>query len=69
MATFDEQLGNFLRKKRGEQTLEAFGRRIGLKKSSVYKLENALVSARLCTIEQICKRLRCKIADIFGEPD
>jgi DNA-binding Xre family transcriptional regulator len=63
--TFDQKLANFLRKRRGELTLERFGRIIGLSKVSVHKLENAKVSARLKTVEQICKRLRCNVSDIF----
>jgi DNA-binding Xre family transcriptional regulator len=65
VSSFDEQFGRFLRAKRGERTLQEFAKEIGLTKSSVHKLENAQVSARLQTIERICKRLKCKIRDIF----
>ena len=65
--SYDEQLGAFLRERRGDRTLAEFGRIIGLTKASVHKLENAKVSARLQTVEQICRRLRCGMSEIFKE--
>jgi DNA-binding Xre family transcriptional regulator len=64
---YEKQLASFLRKRRGEMSLAQFGRVLGLTKGAVHNLEAASVSARLCTLQQICIRLKCKLTDIFPE--
>jgi DNA-binding XRE family transcriptional regulator len=65
--SFDRQLGKFLKKRRGDTSYETFGRLLGLRKSTVFKLENAQTTARLKTIQQICIRLKCRLRDIFPD--
>jgi transcriptional regulator with XRE-family HTH domain len=61
----EQQLADFLRKKRGEETYAAFGRRTGLPPSTLFRLEQGQQSLTLGRLEQITKRLKVKLADIF----
>jgi transcriptional regulator with XRE-family HTH domain len=60
-----EQLGKFLREKRGSQTLAQFARKLSLSDSSLQRLEIAQQNVTLDTLETILRRLGCKIADVF----
>ena len=51
--------------KRGEETYAAFGRRTGLPPSTLFRLERGQQSLTLGRLEQITKRLKLKLADIF----
>ncbi len=64
---FQSQLANFLRKRRGEQTLAQFANRLGLSDSSLQRLELAQQNVTLKTLELIAKRLKCKLGDIFPD--
>ena len=61
----EQQLADFLREKRGEETYAAFGRRTGLPPSTLFRLEQGQQSLTLGRLEQITKRLKVKLADIF----
>ena len=65
--SFDKQLGQFLRKQRGEMTFVQFSRKTGLPASTLFRLENAQQSITLGKLELVLKRLKCKVSDVFGE--
>ena len=61
----DQQLGDFLRKKRGEATFAEFGRKVGMSASTLYRLENGQQSITLQKLEHVLERLKCTLADVF----
>jgi transcriptional regulator with XRE-family HTH domain len=63
--SLDRQLGAFLRKKRGERTYAEFARKLGLPPSTLHRIENGQQSITLGKLEQIMRRLRCSLRDIF----
>ena len=62
-----KQLGAFLRKKRGALTYQQFSRKIGISDSTLHRLELGEQNVTLKTLEHICDRLKCKVADLFGQ--
>jgi DNA-binding Xre family transcriptional regulator len=68
-ASLQKQLGQFLRKRRGDLTLPAYARKIGISSSSLHRMEMAEQNVTLKTLEQLLKRLNCQIADVFDDRD
>ncbi len=64
-----KQLGQFLRRKRGEMTLPAFARKLGVSSSSLHRIEMGEQNVTLKTLEHLLKRLKCGISDVFEGPD
>ena len=62
-----KQLGAFLRKKRGNLTYQQFSRKVGISDSTLHRLEMGEQNVTLKTLEQICDRLKCGVADLFEE--
>ena len=65
--SFDKQLGQFLRKQRGEMTFVQFSRKTGLPASTLFRLENAQQSITLGKLELVLKRLKCSTGDVFDQ--
>lgn len=65
-ATMQKQLGQFLRRRRGEMTLPAFARKLGISSSSLHRMELGEQNVTLTTLERLLKRLKCNAADIFN---
>lgn len=61
----EKQLNVFLRRKRGDLTYEQFSRKIGLRASSLHRLELCQQSITLRSLQQILKRLKCRLSDVF----
>lgn len=59
------QLGNYLRKKRGDMTLPVFARKLGVSSSSLHRMEMGDQNVTLNTLELILKRLKCRVSDVF----
>lgn len=57
----------FLRKKRGDLSYAKFSKKIGLPPSTLHRLEMCQQSLTLSRLEQIMKRLRCSLTDIFRD--
>ena len=62
-----KQLAKFLRKQRGDLTFKQFSRKVGVSDSTLHRMEMAEQNVTLKTLEQICDRLKCSVADVFGE--
>jgi DNA-binding Xre family transcriptional regulator len=62
-----ERLARKLRELRGDATIEAFAARLGISKSSLHRMELAEQNVSLRTIEKLCSRLKCTVAELFGE--
>lgn len=61
----EQQLAEFLRKTRGEETYASFARRTGLPPSTLFRLEQGQQSLTLGRLEQILKRLKVKLRGVF----
>jgi transcriptional regulator with XRE-family HTH domain len=62
-----KQLGKFLKRQRGGLTYQQFAKRLGLSDSTVHRLELGEQNVTLKTLEQIIKRLRCRVSEIFTD--
>jgi transcriptional regulator with XRE-family HTH domain len=62
-----KQLGEFLRKRRGSLTLVQFARKLGISDSTLHRLELGHQNITIDTLEEILKRLKCSVADIFTQ--
>lgn len=65
-SALDAKLAEFLKKQRGDMTYAAFSRKIGLPPSTIFRLERGEQSITLGRLEQVIKRLKCSLPDIFG---
>jgi transcriptional regulator with XRE-family HTH domain len=63
----DQQLARFLKAQRGDATLAAFARKLGVSPSTLFRLENLEQSATLNSVSQIMKRLKATPRDVFGD--
>ncbi len=66
-ASLETQLGRFLRARRGEMTYAQFSRKLGLPPSTLHRLEQGGQSITLRGLQQIMRRLKCGLADIFPD--
>jgi len=62
-----QQLGRFLRKRRGNLTLQAFARKLRISTSSLQRLELGEQNVTLKTLSHLLKRLKCGMSDVFDE--
>ncbi|HEY6154714.1 MAG TPA: helix-turn-helix transcriptional regulator [Candidatus Udaeobacter sp.] len=60
-----KQLAEFLKKKRGDQTLQQFARKIGLSDSTLQRIEMMEQNVTIDTLQHIVNRLRCTVSEIF----
>jgi len=65
MKKFRKRLAQEIRRRRGEQTLKVFARKLGIPQSTLHNIENQVSSAKIDTLEQICKHLKCEIQELF----
>jgi DNA-binding Xre family transcriptional regulator len=65
--SLQKQLGQYLRKKRGDMTYPAFSRKLGISSSSLHRMEMGEQNVTLATLEQLLKRLKCTVADMFTD--
>ena len=65
-ASMQKQLGQYLRQRRGEMTLPAFARKLGISSSSLHRMEMGEQNVTLTTLERLLKRLKCNAADVFN---
>lgn len=65
-SALDKKLAAFLRQQRGDQTYAQFSRKLGLPRSTIFRLENSEQSITLGRLQQIMDKLKVSLADIFG---
>ena len=68
-ASLQKQLGQYLRKRRGEMTLPAYARKLGISSSSLHRMEMGEQNVTLKTLELLLKRLKCSLTDVFNDPN
>lgn len=59
-----KQLARNIRKLRGTKPLREFAAQLGITKSTLHRIEME-ENVGLDTLEHICKKLKCDIADLF----
>ena len=64
-ASLDKQFAAFLRRQRGDTTHVEFARRIGIPRSSLYRIEQGEESVTLKRLDSILRRLRCSIHEVW----
>ena len=64
-ASLEQQLGKFLRARRGEMTYAQFAKKLGLPPSTLHRLESGEQSITLRGLQRILRRLKCGLHDIF----
>jgi transcriptional regulator with XRE-family HTH domain len=57
-----------LRKRRGDLSQEAFARKLGISRPTLTRLENGAQNTTITTLEQISRRLRCNVGELFTPP-
>jgi DNA-binding Xre family transcriptional regulator len=65
MASLQKQLGRFLHARRGEMSLPAFAKKVGISSSSLHRMEMDEQNVTLKTLEHLLKRLNCTLSDVF----
>ena len=65
--SLESQLGHFLKERRGEQTYAQFSRKIGFPPSTLHRLEQGSQSITLRGLQQILRKLKCSLGEIFPE--
>ena len=63
----DKKLAKFIREQRGEMTFAQFSKKVGLPPSTIHRLENGEQSVTLGRLQQIMAKLKCTLADVFGD--
>ena len=63
----DKQLARFIREQRGEMTFAAFSKKVGLPPSTIHRIENAEQSVTLGRLDSVLSKLKCTLADVFGD--
>ena len=65
MGNLAKRLARKLIQLRGEAPQYLFARRIGLSKSSLNRMELGDQNVSLKTLDRLCARLKCDVADLF----
>ena len=63
--SLDKQFGRFLRQRRGDASYAVFARQLGISASTLYRLESGEQSVTLGKLEEILKRLKAGVRDVF----
>ena len=66
MHLYDRLLSEYLRKKRGDQTVRAFARKIGLTHGTLHRVENLQQSLTIGKLGHLMGKLGCSWEEIFG---
>ena len=65
MGTLAERLAWRLQELRGDVAQVQFAKKLGISKSSLNRLEQGDQNVSLRTLETLCRKLKCDIADLF----
>ena len=65
--SLQKQLGRFLRQKRGNLSLPAYARKLGISSSSLHRMEMGEQNVTLKTLEQLLRRLNCRLNQVFED--
>lgn len=65
--SLESQLARFLKERRGEMTYAQFSRKLGFPPSTLHRLEQGSQSITLRGLQQILRKLKCGLVDVFPE--
>ena len=65
--SLDKQFGRFLRERRGDVSYAVFARKLGISASTLFRLETGEQSVTLGKLEDVLKRLKSGVRDVFPE--
>ena len=65
--SLESQLARSLRERRGEMTYVQFSRKLGFPPSTLHRLEQRSQSITLRGLQQILRKLKCGLSEIFPE--
>ena len=68
MHLYERRLAEYLRKRRGDDTVRDFARKIGLTYGTLHRIENLQQSVTLGKLGAIMDKLDCSWEEIFGAP-
>ena len=60
-----QRLANFIKDKRGDESVRAFALRHGLTKDTIRRIEDLDQNVTIDTLEEMCKKFRCDIDGLF----
>jgi transcriptional regulator with XRE-family HTH domain len=63
----ESQLARFLKERRGDLTYAEFSRKLGFPPSTLHRLEQGNQSITLRGLQQILRKLKCGLADVFPD--
>ena len=61
------QLGEFLKRERGDTPYAKFSRRVGISKSTLHRLELGEQNVTLDMVEQVLAKLKVRLSDVFPQ--
>jgi len=62
-----QKLATNLRARRGKKTQDVFARKLGISRATLSRLESGAQNTTIKTLNQISKKLRCNVGDLFIE--
>ena len=65
MGNLAKRLGERLREMRGDMSQVRFARKLGISKSSLNRIEMGEQNVTLDTLDILCERLKCEVAELF----
>lgn len=66
-ASLQVRLGQFLRQRRGDLSLPAYARKLGISSSSLHRMEMGEQNVTLKTLELLLKRMKSDVTEVFGD--
>lgn len=63
------RLARGLARFRGGTSQNQFARTLGISNASLNRIENGVQNVSLATLETLCRRLNCDVADLFPADD
>jgi DNA-binding Xre family transcriptional regulator len=67
MCNLKERLAKTLKDLRGDQSQLQFAKKLGISHTSLNRIEMGEQNVTLATLELLCKRLKCRLGDLFPE--
>ena len=69
MESLSKQLARRLKALRGDMPQMHFAKKLGISGSSLNRMELGQQNVSLRTLERLCRRLKCRIGDLFEDED
>jgi len=67
MESLAKRLGRRLKEMRGNISQLQYARKLGISSSSLNRIELGEQNVSLKTLDQLCRRLKCSVGDLFAD--